>query len=682
MGALDEKSALRSAENYDFDKFLLDVRSFDEATCVGTLKKFFRVKPEQIYPYDKSRRKKRNKFFEQVLVFAQTKRYSKVVELMLDKQCVVSYAEEIFDEIINAIERASLNQRNCSQKIWSLVFRMEHDLRQLYEDTNKKIAEDIKGDGSLNLGLIGRLRNEYGGEFDSDSAAEQMVAATSLALKLLAYKENIYVGQKLKAPPLVGVDMQFCEDAGELQYLALTWKRLLDVGNRCVVFGGKAFRNDGGNVPPSAAKNGIEVSSHFEPSFSQFEIMDFIASHRAVDGQSSRFFELVLNKQVKHALVNDIEEIQSLDDGQFLSVDEVNALLQLSELYSTDFFGSRVECFGLTIREWARAYSCLKYHVQKKRSLDKVNVFCRADLGNTFMAGGLSEAKAGAAIESMTFGKNSRDLYDTPLLALPNDCYYLSAEVAGVLSIFSTLTSLLSSLGDEWFDSDKKGKGFERQVLDDLNACGVKAKPIHFKRGEEFECDVVFVMQNKIFVGECKNRTIPCWNPVRGGRFYDSLISFSLQVKRQVKGLTDNPEVVGEVFGVDPKDFEFVPFILFSQPFSYSGKYNGVYISDWSSLGKFFRSRHIQRLDYGKGGEIAQTKDLYQQWSGSTPVADDLIKHFEMPIQVKLYLRCLETTRAWFNASESKAFTLADLRSNLREGVESEFGAEILRETS
>ncbi|BCD96272.1 hypothetical protein [Marinagarivorans cellulosilyticus] len=566
MDYRDEKSALRSAGNYDFDKFLFDVRFFDETTYESVLKKFFRTKPEQIYTHDKARREKRNKFFERILVFAQAKRYSKVVELMFDKQCVVSYAEEFFDEIINAIERADLNQCDCSQKMWSLVFRMEHDLRQLYEDTNTKIAEDIKGDGALNLGLIGRLRSEYGGDFDPDSAAEQMVAATSLALKLLAYKENLYVGQKLKVPPVVEVDMRLCEDAGELQYLALTWKRLLDVANRCVVLGGKASRYIGSDVPLSAAKNGIEVSSHFEPTFSQFEIMDFISSHRAVDGQSHRFFELALNKQIEHALVENVEDIRSLDDGQFLSVDEVNALLQLSELYSTDFFDSKIECFGLTIREWARAYSCLKYHVQNKSALGKLNVFHKADLGDTFIAGGLPEAKVGTAIENLIFGKNSRDLYDTPLLALPNDYYYLSATVVGALSIYSTLISLLSSLGDEWFDSGKKGKGFEKRVLDELNSRGVNAKPISFKREEEFECDVVFVMQNKIFVGECKNRTIPCWNPVRGGRFYESLNSFSLQVRRQVKGLRDNPEVVGEVFGVDPKDFEFVPFILFSQP--------------------------------------------------------------------------------------------------------------------
>ena len=44
------------------------------------------------------------------------------------------------------------------------------------------------------------------------------------------------------------------------------------------------------------------------------------------------------------------------------------------------------------------------------------------------------------------------------------------------------------------------GKGFEKRVLDELNSRGVNAKPISFKREEEFECDVVFVMQNKIFV--------------------------------------------------------------------------------------------------------------------------------------------------------------------------------------
>ncbi|MFK3871988.1 nuclease-related domain-containing protein [Pseudoalteromonas rhizosphaerae] len=251
--------------------------------------------------------------------------------------------------------------------------------------------------------------------------------------------------------------------------------------------------------------------------------------------------------------------------------------------------------------------------------------------------------------------------------------YYLFHAVLSGFSISSVVTSVFSQLEIE---VKTKGKKFEESIVKRLKKKNVKAKSFKFKRGtDEYEYDAVFILDKRVFVVECKNRSISGWNSIRSARFNKFLSKTSKQVKRLVHGLIEYPEVFNEHFNEDISNFEVIPLIINCLPFSYAGKFEGVYISDSSSFGKFLLSGSVNYHEYGgKDFEESSQSILHHFWDGSYPSSDDLIRHLENPIHLELYRNNIEEVFSYLPSSPETFFVINDLKADMHKGVEIKFG--------
>ena len=120
------------------------------------------------------------------------------------------------------------------------------------------------------------------------------------------------------------------------------------------------------------------------------------------------------------------------------------------------------------------------------------------------------------------------------------------------------------------------------------------------------------------------------------------------------------PEVLLEHFSVDVNETEIIPIIFNCMPFSWQGKFENVYISDFSSLSRFVKNPNINLVMASANGQSMQASNKFKQWSGNKPDSNDLLRHLESPIQLKPYLNSRKMNSNWWIANNEIAFTVMD----------------------
>ncbi|NRD73625.1 hypothetical protein HQQ94_10260 [Shewanella sp. VB17] len=111
---------------------------------------------------------------------------------------------------------------------------------------------------------------------------------------------------------------------------------------------------------------------------------------------------------------------------------------------------------------------------------------------------------------------------------------------------------------------------------------------------------------------------------------------------------------------MDVNETEIIPIIFNCMPFSWQGKFENVYISDFSSLSRFAKNPNINLVMASANGQSMQASNKSKQWSGSKPNSNDLLRHLESPIQLKPYLNARKVNSNWWIANNEIAFTVMD----------------------
>lgn len=670
------KEALKRAEVYDLKGFLSEVEPLNEVEFDLLIERYFSLSTPHLYPNDPKKRNKRSEFFSGLMKYSADSGFPDSYYLLEKKIRITSLADSVADEIKQALNDAEISKKDIDTQFWSHIRNTEREMDLLEAEAKAYFDKQLKAEGGVTVGSR-NVRHSSGLEYDTDYATEQKVKSLSLTFSMLGFENNRFIGNKLEIGGLSEPSEDEINSAVQVQNLAVAWGNLEDTASRAMMFSGDAYEKIEGEVQQDARDDGIKHSYHFEPEYSPFEAMDFISSHRVIEANTQAFFDAILNNDLKGSVVDRISQIRSIDDGKYLSENEICALLAFSQQYGADIFTDTKTCEGLTIREWLRGYSCLIYLSKGSEEATTNHCYTLEQLIGVLKTGGLGEGLAYKFISLVTFGPKSRDLYDCPLLKMSGDYYYLFYKSIQKSNVYFILSSLLSSLE---FVYEKKGANFEDQINNKLIDNDILARTFKFKRGnnEEYEYDSVFIMEKRVFVVECKNRSLPCWNPVRGARFKQLIDDTTKQVKRLVSGLTKYPEVFKAQFNQDIADFEVVPLIMWSLPFAYLGVYEGVFISDSSSFGRFFEFRAITFKEYGedKKGPV-KTKNIRQIWEGDKPTSDDLLEYLDRPIQLNIYLNTLKAHHAWFKISEEAAFTISTLNVDYYKGLDIEFGDSI-----
>lgn len=170
-----------------------------------------------------------------------------------------------------------------------------------------------------------------------------------------------------------------------------------------------------------------------------------------------------------------------------------------------------------------------------------------------------------------------------------------------------------------------------------LKEQNLDARHIRVSRaGAEYEFDVVALWGRKLFLFECKNHGLSGNDPVEAHHFLQEIVSNSRQVQRLVEALVRWPDILSDVFGASVVYDEIVPCILENDTYSLPVQIDGIYVYDWSALGRFFKegSFAVSRDHRLPGNHIVRNRvQLKQIWSGDTPTADDLIAEMRNPYQ-------------------------------------------------
>uniref|UniRef100_UPI001F1B854C hypothetical protein n=1 Tax=Citrobacter koseri TaxID=545 RepID=UPI001F1B854C len=243
-----------------------------------------------------------------------------------------------------------------------------------------------------------------------------------------------------------------------------------------------------------------------------------------------------------------------------------------------------------------------------------------------------------------------------PLIQTSNSSYLLFTP-AYTSPLISNI--ILSKFSSKQADLSKKGYGFESDMIGILNKYELVNSHFKFKRGlEQYEYDAVFLLDDKAFILECKNTTLSGGSLTRAFQKKEFIAEAVAQVKRLVDGLASNPEVFEEQFGKNIDDYELVPVIMNNLPFSMPGKIDGVYVTDSSSFSRLIKSRYIDLgiISHSETYQISNQKHVISMWESDTLTADDIIRHFENPVQIRDFLENKIIKKYPLRVSQDKVF--------------------------
>lgn len=119
-----------------------------------------------------------------------------------------------------------------------------------------------------------------------------------------------------------------------------------------------------------------------------------------------------------------------------------------------------------------------------------------------FMQVGIPEEYANQIFDALVYNKKSSDLYDFPLVKTGNKYMIMPA----LLNVAHPGKLLISRFRQNDFNISQKGKLFEQEIINILKKHNIPVIQIHRKQnGKDYECDVVFLLDDTLFFCECKD---------------------------------------------------------------------------------------------------------------------------------------------------------------------------------
>jgi hypothetical protein len=266
---------------------------------------------------------------------------------------------------------------------------------------------------------------------------------------------------------------------------------------------------------------------------------------------------------------------------------------------------------------------------------------------NGLVLAGLSQDQATTFVQLTTFGRGVADLFDAPLLKVSDGSYRFFATayhtpVLGVimLSRISWLNRRRDAKGELANDNvfEDKGKVFETRVLKLFTDAGIPAHGFKYKLDDKgYDCDAAVLIDDALFVFECKNRSLPMGHLPSLHYFMLALDEAQGQVKRIVQQFTDHPELVRDKFDANTKWSRIVPVVLHALPWSF-GCPDGVYIYDGSALSHLLREGFTSIIaEFHIGGHRLLRRHRYQLRKGKMPTAKELEREMSNPNQLRLH---------------------------------------------
>ena len=271
----------------------------------------------------------------------------------------------------------------------------------------------------------------------------------------------------------------------------------------------------------------------------------------------------------------------------------------LSVSFCRELFGSvdlKEKILNITLAEWIRAYTILQQlsedFLAKRDGAKKLSVreWCivrsKDEWIETLILNGIDQIGAKIIVENLIFNRTAKDLFDCPFISLGDSLVILPSLV----SFISPVDAMLSNFYNKELALNFRGRGLELKVIEMLSTQNIIGKNIKTSNGsDEYECDVVFVLDHDLYFIECKTFLQP-ETPRRYYEYIGKLTEAANQLNRISSYLETNLNVVKTSLNLD-NDWKanhihkiIVSSALVGEPFFI----NDCYITDASNLKRFF----------------------------------------------------------------------------------------------
>lgn len=538
--------------------------------------------------------------------------------------------ERGYRAILESLKSSPAGRHPPALQVWAAMGRAVREIAVL--------NEQIKKTASVQKGFFdpvgAKVKREGAPDISADFVVNTATNVLGSTIMMLAYENGWIQNKQLILPAQVAIDEPTLLEAGSTAYLGTMWRALKQSDERLRYFGGELRLSTVKAVDETNQSHNIDALL-FQHDLG-VESVETIAHERLMRAQFGFAMELELE-------TNAAEKVSKANFGialapaGYISTDEILAFVTLGDLFCYPVESDQPIYKGLALKHWLRGYAVLREKLAYKNGEPIFEVVSQttAELIALFTAYGLSNEQAATFLESTTFSSGRFDLFDTPFLRGQGDLWHFFAPAYLAANLSNILVSMLSTNGVQF---DKKGKQFETKILDLLNKHGLNAKGFKYTvDGQQFECDVAFIWDDKLFVCECKNYGLSGLNVIASYHFFQKMGAASEQVERNCSHFDSDPSFVKNNLGADVSWKTTVPCVLNAMPWA-AGKLGDTYFYDSSALTKFFDEGFLAivmplKID---NQVTIQRRHKFGMWSGAKPTAQDLLKQLTKPLQIQV----------------------------------------------
>ncbi len=590
-----------------------------------------------------SRQARRDTFFSEILSETESRYGADIASAIHAVFGVHKTVEAGYLTVGEVLAKQPLRQLAPQAELQVLLARLADRSEQMFRQSSKALERQRQ----LHLGNEIRGIDDDGEEFSIDGVSGAFLEGFRVHLSMLAHDGKWFGGDGvITAPGIDGLGEAVAADAAACEALAAIWRRWGRLERRRRFWGGEWTRApapaDWLATRPSPSQDGLDVLTYLP---GEAELLDWAAFERSKEVAIQSFAKALVLKQGVPPTMDMIDGAADLLPSGTVREHELNGAGFLVTVLGQDIFGDERRFAGLRLVEWLRGYAVLGLLAERAADGEGSTLnrhlihFRKGELEAHLERGGLGSAAAAIFIRHASIHRKSGDLFDTPLLKL-SDGESLLIGLATLNADPGQVT--LSRLNSLEAAPKDKGTVFERAVMDLFEKQGFKPFTIDAKRGgEPYQLDVLVPWERFLFVFECKNRGLSDNHPESGFYFARQVDEFVDQIHRQVEGLRAYPDLVEQAGGISLDDYEIIPCILFSQPFSEPDGRDGVLICDWSGLTRFFEDRYFKRLHHRRISpklDVLHRIAIYDQWRGDAPTPAALLRHLRTAPQTNLMI--------------------------------------------
>jgi len=450
-----------------------------------------------------------------------------------------------------------------------------------------------------------------------DSLHCAVESATETTLKYLSYVHGWFDEDGIAVvPSRIATDDAIREKAGLHLLFPTIWGKLTEAWERSRLFGVRLGKIDRPEKVIWTSRNPDRIEWFDQVSVMRFEQIYFQQSMANFSARGVFFSPESIR-------------MKALPPAEFISSSERVASKLLEGLFHLCLDNPKADYGGLRLASWLRGYALLE--VIARHHHDTVFEIDAEKLRDQLCQLGLSIEETQQFIRHASFQRNSRDLFDCPLIKTKDGRLYLFSFSlkTPVLAriILSRIASLRSASGD--FQFANKGTDFETAVLNLLTSSGINAKSFHYRIGDRnCQCDSAFLLDDTVFIFECKNYSIPFGHLSSLYYFERNLRENRSQAERIAAELQADPSILAAHLGKDARGKTVVPVVVHALPWSIPTR-NGACVSDYSALTRLLAGS--VGLNVVGRGPVGVRRSF---WRDGRPNAAELIAHLRSPIQI------------------------------------------------